>query len=455
MPDEKKVEFYQMEAIPFDENVALYRAYADPSVDKLFLSPWTFTGWKDETMSWKETCYLGAVLSTPLHSKIYGADVLDFMKKYFVNSFEKFKVGSGRHGIICNDDGQIIGDGVLLRTGETEFQSYFINPAIDFCASREAGKMDVTCESLSGQTFLFQLGGPRSLEIVEQACQEDVHDLAFMRFRTARIAGHEVRVLRMGMAGTLSYEIHGAMADAHDVYNTLLEVGKPYGIRRLGWQAYNYCNHTENGFPQFYYHYAYPWHKDKEFCDWMGIPQEPAQEIRGSLPEEYHDLLYVTPYDNGWGSRVKFNHDFRGRAALEKASKEQPRTTVTLEWNDEDVIDVYASMFRDETYDTMNVPYYETIQSSDPLFADAVRNADGELVGVSTGRVYTCYYKKMISLCTLKKEYAAEGTQLYITWGEQGHPQKIIRAKVARMPYYNVDRNNTFDVEQVPHFQKK
>ncbi|MGI6229411.1 MAG: hypothetical protein ACOYJL_00710 [Tractidigestivibacter sp.] len=455
MPNDKTTKFVNPDYIPFDENVALYRAYSDPSVNDIYLSPWTFTGWKDETMSWKKTCYLGAVLAPCLHAVISGPDSVTFLKKYFVNGFEKFRVGSGRHGIICNNDGQIIGDGVMLRTDEQRFETFFISPAVDFCASKEQGKLDFTFENDSGKVFMFQLGGPRSLEIVENACEEDLHDLKFMKFRTATIAGHKVRILRMGMAGTLSYEVHGHMEDAQDVYTKLYEVGKPYGIRRLGWQAYNYCNHTENGFPQFYYHYAYPWHKDKEFCDWMGVPQEPAQVIKGSLKPEDQDLVYVTPYDNGWGSRVKFDHDFQGRAALEKAYEEQPRTTVTLEWNDEDVIDLFASLFRDVTYDTPDLPYYETVTSSDPLNADEVRDAEGNLVGISTGRVYTYYYKKMISLCTLKKEYATEGTELYITWGEIGHPQKKIRAKVARLPYFNVDRNNSFDVEQVPHYKKQ
>lgn len=275
---------------------------------------------------------------------------------------------------------------------------------------------------------------PRSLEVIEQACQEDLHDLKFMRFRNATIAGQKVMILRMGMAGSLAYEVHGLSENCLDVYNAIYEAGKPFGIRRLGWQAYCICNHTENGFPQGFIHFSYPWHLDKDYSQWMGGLEGPIQVFRGSLPAENEMLRYVTPYDASWGSRVKFDHDFVGRAALEKIAQNPPKTMVTLEWNAEDVTDVYASLFREETYDTLDLPYYETTEGADPLYMDSVENTDGKLIGVSSGRIYTYYYKNMISLCSIDKEYAANGTEVKIVWGEPGHPQKIIRAKVARLP---------------------
>ena len=39
--------------VPYDRNIPLYHCSAKP-----FAVPWEYTGWRDETMSWKETCYL-------------------------------------------------------------------------------------------------------------------------------------------------------------------------------------------------------------------------------------------------------------------------------------------------------------------------------------------------------------------------------------------------------------
>lgn len=439
--------------IPYDMNVGIYRTYMDVSFEGTPISgasPWTFTGWVDETLSWKKTCYLGAVLNPAMITRVKGPDALKFMKKYFVNGFDKFRVGSGRHGIICNEDGYIMADGVMLRTAEDEFETFFMNPTVGYYFSKD--EYDATCEDMTGQRFLYQLGGPRALEIIEKACQEDLHDLKFMRFREASICGKKVRVLRMGMASTLAYEIHGDTEDSMEVYNGLYEAGKEFGIRRLGWQAYNICNHTENGYPQGFYHFSYPWHTDKGYSEMLGGLEGPMQKFRGSMGDRYPERHFATPYDNGWSSRVKFDHDFQGRAALEKIAMDPPRRMVTLEWNCEDIVDVFASMFKDKTYDIMEFPYYETASADDALYMDEVQNANGEVIGGSAGRIYTYYYKRMISLCSIDKAYGDEGTEVYIIWGE-GELKKKIRAKVTRMPYLDLTPNNKFDVETVPHYK--
>ncbi|EET60300.1 hypothetical protein BRYFOR_07860, partial [Marvinbryantia formatexigens DSM 14469] len=41
--------------------------------------------------------------------------------------------------------------------------------------------------------------------------------------------------------------------------------------------------------------------------------------------------------------------------------------------------------------------------------------------------------------------------EVVVLWGDKGHRQKEIRAKVAPFPYYNGDfRNETFDTEKIP-----
>ena len=45
----------------------------------------------------------------------------------------------------------------------------------------------------------------------------------------------------------------------------------------------------------------------------------------------------MTPFEMGYGSFVKFDHDFVGREALEKKSKEPNRKKVTFVWNGDDV----------------------------------------------------------------------------------------------------------------------
>lgn len=41
----------------------------------------------------------------------------------------------------------------------------------------EAENYNMQCIDLTGKKFLFQIGGPRSLELLEKVTKEDLHDV--------------------------------------------------------------------------------------------------------------------------------------------------------------------------------------------------------------------------------------------------------------------------------------
>ena len=79
--------------------------------------PPQFTNWVDESMSWKETCYIGD-WSYLDEFHIKGPDALRFLSEHMVNSVEKFALGQAKHGVFCNKAGKVIGEGVLSRLGD-------------------------------------------------------------------------------------------------------------------------------------------------------------------------------------------------------------------------------------------------------------------------------------------------------------------------------------------------
>lgn len=274
-----------------------------------------------------------------------------------------------------------------------DFISYWLSPYLGYRLSQRP-QLDITAEDLTGRVFLFQLSGPRSLEILEAAAEENLHDIRFLRHRTTTIAGAEVRVIRIGMSGTLAYEVHGAVEHAKAVYTALAEAGADFGIRRMGVQAYM-CQHTEGGFGQMYYHFALPWGEDENlqaFIAALGLPPVGVQlRLHGSAGDDM-ERRYRTPYDLGWGHMVKFDHDFIGRAALEQAARADATRMVTLVWNAEDIAQVFLSQFGDRPEHTpMNMPndfMYEVgdREHQQSLWADRVL-VDGRDVGTSSGRM--------------------------------------------------------------------
>ena len=117
--------------VPYDPAVCMYDTGAAAFFDNSAI-PWEYTGWRDETMAWKETCYIHGFLNPTLTFRIKGPDALKLFSDTCVNSFSNFKVGSGKHAIMCNDEGLVMADGVLIRVGEDDFITYWLAPYINY-----------------------------------------------------------------------------------------------------------------------------------------------------------------------------------------------------------------------------------------------------------------------------------------------------------------------------------
>ncbi len=405
-----------------------------------------YTDWMDESMSWKENCYIGDW--TFLWEFFFrGPDALKLFSDVSVNSFEKFNIGQCKHVIHTNKDGKVIHEGVLARMGEEEFLLFGRG---GFWVDYNLKKGNYNATSERDDWFNFQVSGPNSLFVIEKAAQESLRNLKYMYMQKITIAGHEIYAIRQNMAGELGYELVGPSEYAKDVYQAIVDAGQEFGIRKLGGRAV-FINHLESCVPTIITDYL-PAMFDEDMKDYLAefnaaMPGfattfNIAGSFEGKTPSDY----YRSPFDLGWGRNVKFDHDFIGREALEAEAANPKRTMVTLVWNADDVVDVYASLFKKgDHYDFMDMPR----DQRGFMYADKVLK-DGKVVGVSTSRGYSYYFREMLSLCSIDLELSEPGTEVVVVWGAPDHPQKEIRAKVAPAPYKKDNRR--VDVTVLPSY---
>jgi glycine cleavage system aminomethyltransferase T len=432
----------------FDPAVDYYLNSNVAGLGKGYAVPMEYTDWREEVMSWKESCYIHAGLNDAPTFRVKGPDALKFFSGISVNSFARFAVGGIKHCIMCNHNGLVMTHGVLLRLDEDEFEGFFLAPYAAY--KFYTGGYNAKAEWIQDMV-IYQVAGPKSLETLEAASGECLHDIRFARHRMSRIAGTDVRICRVGMAGTLAYEVHVKKSMAREVYNAILAAGKNFGIKKLGFYAYQ-LSHTEDGFPQGFMHFTYPWGEDKGMMEFLKMPGF-TSPLGGSMGQDM-SLRYRNPVELGWAKTIKFDHDFIGREALEKETANPRRTMVTLEWNSEDILDVYASQYQSgEPYMPMTPSHFGQKHGRGMLVADQVLK-DGKMIGISSGRIYSYYYRKMISLCSIDTKYGALGTEVGVLWGNPGTRQKLIRATAARFPYLNENRNEDVDVSSIPCIRK-
>ncbi|HEY7621954.1 MAG TPA: hypothetical protein VH834_19420 [Solirubrobacteraceae bacterium] len=423
-------------------------------------APLEFTSWQEEQLSWKESCYLHAGLNPPPSQRISGRDAARMLTTICTNNVANVAVGGATHAVLVTSQGHVTASGMIFREAEDSFIAFIHKVLLDYHVA--AGDWDITLEDLLGERFLFQIAGPRSLEVLEAALGEDLHDIRFFRHRHAPVARErltvmgDLRIMRLGMAGSLAYEVHGDARDAEAVYEALLKAGEPYGLRQLGSLVYITSHHTENGFPNTYVHYPPAFAEDEAMVAHMRATgmltddYRPWPDLRGSMGPRLEDR-FVTPFDLGWFHAVKFDHDFIGREALEPLAQAPPRKLVTLVWNPDDVAGLYRSLFEPGPKpQVMTLPGDDILKGPMlTLFNDQVR-LDGERVGMSMGRMYSLYYGAMLSIAPVDVEHSAIGTELTVLWGDPGTPQREIRVTVDRFPYLDVERNERVDVSAIP-----
>ncbi|SKA90470.1 Glycine cleavage system T protein (aminomethyltransferase) [Agreia bicolorata] len=415
--------------------------------------PAEYSTTRDEFLASRETASIGFVLNNSPVYDVTGPEAAAFLNSVAVNKdFGPLETGASKHVVICNEQGYILADGVLLKLGENHFRTYWLAPVLDFFLTKST--LDVTGTWVLDEYF-YQIDGPKSLEILEKVTGSDLHHLRFAQNATVSIAGAEAVVHRLGMSGALAYEVHGPSTVAREAYRQLRAAVEEVGGRPQGFWNYSLVNHTVAGYPNQVIHFLPPYRDSgPELAAYMEsvIPFDIG--VHGSASDDLSNA-WVTPYDIGWGYLVNFDHEFPGKAALQAIASNRPRKVVTLEWNADDIGAAYSAQFRGAdavVYDRM---------SNDPVIAIADYAVgrmridyvllNGEKIGLATGRTPAFVENRMISLAWLDVEHAAEGTEVTVLWGDIDHPKIEIRATVAQFPYYQGEfRNEKFDTSSIP-----
>ncbi len=419
--------------------------------------PPEYSNWRDEQRAWQQTCVLYNQSYHMTDMYVEGPDALKLLSDLGVNSFQGFVPDKAKQFVACNYDGYVIGDVVLFYLGKNLF-NLVGRPSIHSWVQYHCEKggynakveRDERAAARSGpivrKVYRYQVQGPNAMKVIEKVTGKPAPDLKFFNMTTIAIAGRPVRALRHGMAGQPGLEIFGPWEEGEAVKAAIFEAGQEFGLRLVGARAYS-SNTLESGWIPSPMPAIYSGEKMKPFRQWLPANSyEAIASLGGSFYSDNIEDYYLTPYDIGYGPIVKFDHDFIGRAALEKIAANPKRKKVTLALNDEDVTRAIGTMFQKKD----RAKYFDfpsAVYSTLPY--DKVMK-DGKMVGISTWCGYSSNEGKMLTLAILNKEVTEPGTEVTFVWGEEGggsskptverHVQTQIRAIVSPVPYAEVAR---------------
>ena len=418
--------------------------------------PAEFTNWREEQQAWQSTCVLFNQSYHMADLAVEGPDALALLSHLGVNSFSGFVTDKAKHFVPCTPEGYVIGDVILFALAESSYNLVGRAPALNWITYHaETGGFDVEVE-LDQRTamrtdgrrksYRFQVQGPNAMQVIEKMLGGPPPELKFFNMTAIEIAVRPVRALRHGMAGQPGWELFGPWDDGEAVREAIVIAGEEFGLRQVGGRAYS-SNTLESGWIPSPLPAVYSGDSLKPYREWLpATGYEARASIGGSFVSGRIEDYYFTPWDLGYGSYVKFDHDFIGRDALERMADGEHRTKVTLALDDDDVTQTIGTMFR-KSGRAKFVDWPSAVYSMHPF--DKV-TVDGDIVGVSTWVGYSANEGRMLTLAVLDAEHAEPGTEVTFGWGEEGggtgkltvepHEQVEIRAIVSPVPYVETVR---------------
>ncbi|MFO7886194.1 MAG: 2Fe-2S iron-sulfur cluster-binding protein [Desulfobacteraceae bacterium] len=179
--------------------------------------------------------------------RIHGPDALNALQRVYVSDMSKIKPGRVKYSAMCNDDGCVIDDGVVVKIDEND---YYITTSTGRAGSTiewirfhtRFDGWDFNMVNLTDAMGVINLAGPNSRKVLEKIVCEDVSNEAFgfSRYRELMIRDSiPVRAMRLGFVGELSYELHVPSSCMKAVWCMLKEAGQSFNIKNFGVEAQN------------------------------------------------------------------------------------------------------------------------------------------------------------------------------------------------------------------------
>jgi glycine cleavage system aminomethyltransferase T len=211
------------------------------------------------------------------------------MNRMFTRPVDNLRVGRGSYGLLCHQGGGLVCDGIIFKLAEDRF--WYVHADADVYLWMVAQAGDFKVEVHDPRSWVLQVQGPKSLQVLAQACDGGApQEFRYFNAFEGEMGGQKVLVSRTGWSAELGFEVYNMDPDVDGpaLWDHLIAAGAEFGMAGCSQLAMN------------------------------------IRRIEGGILNYRTDMDWnTTPYDMGLGQFVDLDsHDFVGRDALRNAGKE-------------------------------------------------------------------------------------------------------------------------------------
>jgi len=332
--------------------------------------------------------------------RLTGRDATRLVDRVITRDMRKVTVGQVIYTPWCDEHGKVIDDGTVSRLEQNVYRWTAADPSLRWFTQNAVG-LDVQIEDISETTAALALQGPTSAGLLKSIANDaDIANLKYFRVTRATIEGVPVEISRTGYTGDLGYEIWVDAEQALNLWDLLIERGRPFDVKPAGMLALDVAR-IEAGLLLI----------DIDF---------------NSSKKALIDDQKYSPFEMGFDRLVHLDKGrFVGQQALIAESKRGPAKQIVgleIDWTEVE-----------RHYEAVGLP--PAVSPIASRVAIPVFN-NGKQIGKATSITWSPVLKKMIALATVQREFSkvGSGIQIEITVEAVRHR---VPATVAKTPFYN------------------
>jgi aminomethyltransferase len=333
---------------------------------------------------------------------VRGRDAVKLVDRVITRDAYKLAVGQVYYTPWCDEHGKVIDDGTVTRVAEDAFRWTAADPSLRWFTQNAIG-LDVAIEDISEQVAALALQGPTSGRLLDAVADADIRSLKYFRMTRGSIGGIAVEISRTGYTGDLGYEIWMPWPRALDVWDALMNGGRPFDIHPAGMLALDVAR-VEAGLLLI----------DVDF---------------NSSKKALIEAQKYSPYEMGLGRLVQLDkRPFVGREALADEHRRGPaRRIVGLEISWPAIEKLYDDLGLapqlPAAASRVHVPVYK----------------NGRQIGKATTTTWSPVLKKLIALATVSAPHDADGASLEFEVTVEAVRHRV-PATVVKTPFFNPPR---------------
>ena len=176
--------------------------------------------------------------------EVVGPDAAEFMERLYTNPWQKLGVGRCRYGLMLNEAGFVMDDGVIGRLATDRFHvttttggAPRVLAHMEDYLQTEFPELKVFLTSTTEQWAVIAIQGPKARDILAplvEGIDMSPDALPHMSLREGKICGVPTRLFRVSFTGELGFEVNVPADYGRAVWEAIHAAGQPYGLTPYG-----------------------------------------------------------------------------------------------------------------------------------------------------------------------------------------------------------------------------